>query len=176
MVTFTFYGNRQAGLVALLAALAGGNHRCMELWLDLPGQEWWGEAFLPGVPMVRLGKVPFPVPRESELLLCCHGRRIIPKETLAQFPLGGINLHPFLKEYPGASPVARALRDGVEVGYVAAHWMTEEVDAGEEVFRATGSLYGAKTEVEAYNELYPLYAAVTCEVMRQMAQRERGRN
>ena len=48
--------------------------------------------------------------KDFDLFICCHGRKIIPKEILNKGLC--INLHPCLYKYKGAKPIKRMLEDG----------------------------------------------------------------
>ncbi len=172
-MNIVFYGNRQAGMVGLLTAMVLGHH-IVEVWED----EGYGILGIDELPLRRRvirSKSDLVVPdQEVDLLLCVHGRRIIPKEVLKRFRLGGINLHPFLGKYPGANPVERAILAGEREATVYAHIMTAQVDRGEVVAHATINIptkfeLPALDVVHIYNELYPLYAKVTAIVLKKLA-------
>ena len=56
---------------------------------------------------------------------------IIPKEFLALFPLGILNIHPsLLPKYRGASPVPAALKNGDEKTGVTILRMDDKMDHG----------------------------------------------
>ena len=171
-MNIVFYGNRQAGMVGLLTTMALGHH-IVEVWED----EGYGIPGIDQLPLRRKvirSKSDLAVPEEEvDLLLCVHGRRIVPEDVLIRFRLGGINLHPFLDKYPGANPIERAISAGEKEATVHAHRMTSEVDKGEIVAHATASI-STKSErltldsVHVYNELYPLYAEVTAIVLKKL--------
>jgi len=167
-----FYGNRQAGMVGLLTAMALGNE-IVEVWED----EGYGIPGINQLPLRRKiirSKSDLMVGKGVDLLLCIHGRKIVPENVLTRFRLGGINLHPFLDKYPGANPIERAISAGEKVATVHAHRMTSEVDKGEIIAYATAKI-PTKSErpaldpVHVYNELYPLYAQVTAVVLKKLA-------
>lgn len=168
-----FYGNRQAGMVGLLAAMASG-HELVEIWED----EGYG---IPGIDELSLprriirSKSDLIVPEKgADLLLCIHGRRIVPEHVLKGFKLGGVNLHPFLNKYPGANPVERAILAEENEATVYAHRMTSRVDKGE-ILAYASTIIPTKAErpglepVHIYNELYPLYAQVVMVVLKKLA-------
>ena len=168
-----FYGNRQAGMVGLLAALALG-HEVVELWED----EGYGIQGIDQLPLpcrIIRSKGDLIVPEKgADLLLCIHGRKIVPEHVLKGFKLGGVNLHPFLNKYPGANPVERAILAEENEATVYAHRMTSRVDKGE-ILAYASTIIPTKAErpglepVHIYNELYPLYAQVVMVVLKKLA-------
>lgn len=172
-MNIVFYDNRQVGRVGLLTAMALGHH-IVEVWED----EGYGIPSIDRLPLRRRvirSKRDLTVPeKEMDLLLCVHGREIVPEDVLTWFRLGGINLHPFLDKYPGANPIERAISAGEKVATVHAHRMTSEVDKGEIVAYATAKI-PTKSEqstldpVHVYNELYPLYTQVTAVILKKLA-------
>lgn len=165
------YGNKQAGMVGLLTAKALG-HQITEVWED----DGHG---IPGIDRLLLrrktiySKSDFSVNEGVDLLLCVHGRKIVPEDVLAKFRFGGINLHPFLDKYPGAKPVERAILSGEKEAKVCAHRMTSEVDRGEILIFAK-TIIPTKFErpeldpIHIYNELYALYAEVVAAVLKKL--------
>lgn len=168
-----FYGNRQAGMVGLLTAMALG-HEIVEVWED--------EGYrIPGIDPLSLrrkiirSESDLTVPEKgADLLLCIHGREIVSEDILTEFRFGGINLHPFLNKYPGANPVGRAISAGEKVATVHAHRMTSQVDKGK-ILAYASTRIPIKSErpelepIHVYNELYPLYAQVTMSVLKKLA-------
>ena len=167
-----FYGDKQAGMVGLLTAMAMG-HEIVEVWED----EGYG---IPGIDelslrrkIIRSKNDLVPPKRELDLLLCIHGWKIVPENILSRFRFGGVNLHPFLDKYPGLNPVERAISAGERIATVYAHRMTSKVDEGEIIASATLEI-PTKSErptldpVHIYNELYPLYAQVTAIVLKKL--------
>lgn len=112
---------------------------------------------------------------KPDLFLCVHGRRIIPAASLKLFKHGGVNVHPFLQDFPGAAPVERAIDRGSTAPLsVSAHRMADKVDEGEVL--ATASFEDGEvlarpiklqlyTPEEVYNMLYELYARVIAEIL-----------
>lgn len=120
----------------------------------------------------------------ADALLCVHGRRILPKRVLDRYLMGGYNVHPYLREYPGADPIGRALADGNREASVCAHKMSERVDdsshiVAEEHITIPPERFVSRRSV--YEVLYPLYRRVVretvarvdeqAEVMRQLVER-----
>jgi methionyl-tRNA formyltransferase len=171
-VKIIFYGNRQAGMVGLLTVMALGNE-VIEVWEDygygIPGIS----RFSPPRRVIR-SKDDLKTPEEDlDLLLCIHGRKIIPQGIFSKFRLGGVNLHPFLDKYPGSNPVERAIAAKEKIGAVYAHRMTEEVDKGEVIAYSaieipTKDNYPILEPVHIYNMLYPLYAEVVASVLNKL--------
>ena len=180
-----FYGNRQAGLVGLLTALAS-EHNVYGIFTDTEeSAEMFGRAInhpIPILPVVAglddLRQLRAPI---YDVLLGVHGRRKIPAEILGGYPLGGVNVHPFLKEFPGANPVGRALESGTRVMAVSSHQMTEDIDAGPQIYtarsnellpmRAPGPGICAEAVEATYNRLYPLYAECVRETLKLLVER-----
>ena len=152
-----FYGNQVAGMVALLTVMAE-RHTVLEVWQDkgygLPGPFPCVKALTDGIK-----------PPEADALLCVHGRLVVSDRVLDQFPRGGVNLHPFLDQFPGADPVSRAVEAGVTEASVWAHRMTGEVDKGEVLAVARAPMPENPTVERVYNVLYPLYAEVALEAL-----------
>ncbi len=90
-----------------------------------------------------------------DLLVCVHGREIVPESILKKLKFGGINLHPCLSKYPGADPIGRYLADGGHTATVGAHYMTGEVDKGPVICEFNVETNGCKTREEVYEKLYP---------------------
>ncbi len=172
-----FYGNRQAGMVGLLTAIALG-HEIAEVWED------YGYG-IPGIDYFSLqrriirSKDDLIVPKEEvDILLCIHGRRIVPEDILSRFKLGGINFHPFLDKYPGSNPVERAILAKEKVGAVYAHRMTAEIDKGEVIAYSTVKIptrdeHPTLEPVHIYNALYPLYVEVVTTVLNKLEEPNR---
>ena len=142
-----FYGNRQAGEVAL-AALTNENYNIVEIWHDGYSQ---GQVLDDNYSFT-----------DADILVCVHGRKIIPEDVLNKFRYA-INLHPFLDKYPGADPVGRAIESGESIASVFAHKMTGEVDSGEVLAARYTDMPENPTVDSVYEALYPLYAEVVME-------------
>ena len=169
-----FYGNRQAGMVGLLAAMASG-HELVEVWEDAGyGIQGIDQLPLPRRIIRSKGDLLIVPEKGADLLLCIHGRKIVPEHVLKEFRLGGVNLHPFLDKYPGAHPVERAILAEENRATVYAHRMTSRVDKGE-ILAYASTIIPTKAErpglepVHIYNELYPLYAQVVMVVLKKLA-------
>ena len=116
--------------------------------------EVWTDTGIPGG-VSRAIVNDFP-PTTADILLCVHGRRIVPEDVLAQFGKA-INVHPFLEKYPGADPVGRAIAAGESEASVCAHYMTGTVDDGQIIVKVTAPMPENPTPESVYNILYPLY-------------------
>jgi methionyl-tRNA formyltransferase len=155
-----FLGARQAGIIGLLTLLARN--------LDVLACVSYSEDLKRVVDFL---KIPVCESKDdscfseqlknSDLLVCVHGREIIQKELLNLPKRGAINLHPYLYKYKGANPVQRALEEGNYKASVGAHIMQEEVDQGEVLVEEFVNVEGSKTVEEVYNKLHPYY----CEVL-----------
>ena len=142
--TLVFYGNKQAGMVGLLTA---------KILTDVI--EIWTDDCIPGA--LGRAKIIRDFPETTaDILLCVHGRRIIPVDVLDQFDRA-INVHPFLEKYPGADPVGRAIAAGESEASVCAHYMTGTVDSGQIITKVTAPMPENPTRESVYNVLYPLY-------------------
>lgn len=99
----------------------------------------------------------------ADALLCVHGRRILPQRVLDSYLMGGYNVHPYLREYPGADPIGRALADGNREASVCAHRMTERVDDPSLIVAERRIVIPREKFVSrgsVYKVLYPLYRQV----------------
>jgi methionyl-tRNA formyltransferase len=95
---------------------------------------------------------------KSRLLLCVHGREIVPVSLLRKVRYTA-NVHPFYEKYKGKSPIKRALIDNCIDADVTSHEMTENVDNGKVIAQHKLTISGDTVE-KVYNELYPTYAKV----------------
>lgn len=98
--------------------------------------------------------------KTSDLLLCVHGREIVPQKILDLPKSGAVNVHPYLHKYKGADPIGRALKDGDFHASVGAHRMSAEVDAGDILVEEFLEIGPADSVEEVYNRLYPVYVQV----------------
>ena len=98
--------------------------------------------------------------KESDLLLCVHGKEIIERELIVLPKKGGVNIHPYLYKYKGANPIKRALRDGNYNASVGSHIIEERVDRGRVLIEEFINVEGSNTIEEIYNKLYPFYCIV----------------
>ena len=96
--------------------------------------------------------------KNSDLLICVHGREIVEEKFLVLPKFGCINVHPYLYRYKGAMPVERAIKDKNFKASVGVHKMQKEVDGGNVLTEEFVDVCGAKTAKEIYNKLYPYYS------------------
>ncbi|RLA62850.1 MAG: hypothetical protein DRQ88_13160 [Epsilonproteobacteria bacterium] len=101
----------------------------------------------------------------SDLIVCVHGREIIPNNVLEIPLLGGINVHPCLYKYKGSNPIGRLLSDGNPKASVGVHHMMGELDSGGVIAELFVDVSNKNTIVEVYNELYPIYSMVLLEAL-----------
>lgn len=164
-----FYGNRQAGLIAFLAlkAMRRGFHAdIVEVWTDTDEFVKWVAPHHDGpVKLFSVHNYMAAVePPEADLLVCVHGRRIVPKQVLDAMDC--VNLHPYLKDFPGASPVELAIASALPYASVSAHYMTTVLDMGDVITTLTTDRDRLLMKpVEVYNLLYPLYAQVVVDAV-----------
>ena len=162
-----FAGARQAGCVGLLALGASGCEVLGVVAYDQPVADLAAQLGLRS-----FGSIHDPGLREvlsrAELLVCVHGREVIPEDLLHLPRSGGINVHPCLSAYKGADPVGRLLRDGNTRASVGVHRMNGQVDAGDVLVEEFADVSGRRTVEEVYNTLYPLYATALIKAIRQV--------
>jgi methionyl-tRNA formyltransferase len=73
-----------------------------------------------------------------DLLLSISWRYLVSKEVLEKANIGAVNIHRGdLPKYAGAEPIRRALENKEEQIAICAHQMTEEIDAGKLLCKAT---------------------------------------
>lgn len=97
---------------------------------------------------------------KSDLLICVHGREIVPPALLSLPKFGCINVHPCLYKYKGGNPIQRLLDENESKASVGVHHMTEEIDKGAVIIEEYADVHGAETVENVYNILYPYYALV----------------
>lgn len=162
-----YLGGKQAGCVGLLTVLAASyevigvvNYGDMirHLTLQLGLASWDSVKSFP---------IPYLLSR-SDILVCVHGREIVPKGLLELPRIGCINVHPCLSQYKGANPVQRLLADGGKIASVGVHRMTEVVDGGEVLAEMFVDIGDCNSVEEIYNELYPYYSIVLLEALRKL--------
>ena len=152
-----FLGGKQAGCIGLLTLAAAGCRIQGAIAYDTAVNNLATTLHIPTFSSLKQPEVENLL-SESDLLVCVHGREIVPKEKL-EFPrLGGINVHPCLYRYKGANPIGRLLQDGYTQASVGVHRMTENVDEGEVLVEEFVDVAGKQSVEEVYNVLYPFYA------------------
>ena len=166
-----FYGGKQAGAVGLLALAAAGNSVQFVFAEDEPVRLVAAALGVPssGPEKINSEKTEAAIRKlRPDLFVCVHGRKIVGQKVLSIPGHGGINAHPCLSKYPGASPVERLLADGGRTASVGVHRMTDKVDAGEVLEELFVDVSDCKTVVEVYNRLYPYYAAAILSAVKKL--------
>lgn len=157
-----YLGGKQAGCIGLLTVLASGNSVNVVIAYDNQVETL---ANVLNLPVFRSIKEPclddFLI--HSHLLVCVHGREIVPQNRLF---MGGINVHPCLYRYKGAHPIERMLADGCTRASVGVHRMTEVIDNGETLIEDFVDVTGCNTVAEVYNTLYPYYSLVLLKALK----------
>jgi methionyl-tRNA formyltransferase len=163
---WTFYGNPRSVRASRIALKALHDMQCPALtkWSDRAEVEFVNINAL----LLASDEHLF---LKNAALLCVHGRRILPKRVLDSFRYGCINVHPYLRDYPGADPIGRAIADGNTHASVASHWMSENVDDSSRIIvehtleLRPGDL---TTREDVYKQLYGLYRSVVRETIKQV--------
>lgn len=162
-----FLGGKQAGCTGLLALYGAGCDVLGVVAYDPQVRNLAETLGLPIFDSVRQAAVR-PLLGRADLLVCVHGREIVPRALLRLPRRGGINVHPCLYAYKGADPVIRLLRDRNPKASVGVHRMERQVDAGTVLVEEFMDVAGWRTAEEVYNVLYPLYATVLLKAVRQV--------
>ena len=158
MITTVFFlGGKQAGCVGLLTLLAVACKISGIVAYDSIVERLAIALHLPTFSSIMQSEVE-QLLSKSDLLVCVHGKEIVPSRLLQLPRLGGINAHPCLSAYKGADPVNRLLRDGKTLASVGVHRMTERVDEGEVMAEDFIDVAGKQSVDEVYNALYPHYS------------------
>ena len=144
-----FYGGKQAGVVSLF--LLNNYFKNIEV---IPEDALVKKA----AEILNLKQTILEEAGSFDLLVCCHGRKIIPKNMLDKGIC--INLHPCLYKYKGANPIKSLLSDKETKASVGCHHMSEKVDEGEVIYEKFVDVSECKNETEVYNKLYIYYAEV----------------
>ncbi|TAJ24817.1 MAG: formyltransferase [Planctomycetota bacterium] len=110
---------------------------------------------------------------EPALLWIADYRYLLPADLLALAPRGAVNLHPsLLPAYRGRAPLNWAILNGeTELG-LSAHFVDAGADTGDLIEQRRFELRDDQDVGDALALLYPLYAELTRDVLRQF---ERGR-
>ena len=157
MKSAAYFGGKQAGCIGLLTLLSQGYEvRCVVAYGQMVSNLASALGFLvydtikhPDIPALLEG---------ADLLLSVHCREFVPLALLKIPRLGGLNVHPCLSKYKGASPIQHFMDDSGKVASVGVHRMTEILDEGEILSELYLDVNGCATAEEVYNELYPIYA------------------
>ena len=152
-----FLGGRQAGCIGLLTVLSAGYKVTGVVVYDgMMGSQ----AVMLEIPIYRSVKEPEvgELLSDCDLLICVHGREIVPKGLFELPRIASINVHPCLSGYKGAAPIQRLLEDKGRIASVGVHRMTEILDCGEVLSEICVDVTDKKSVEEIYNELYPYYS------------------
>lgn len=159
-----FYGGEKAGMITLLAIMAKGHKVLSVIYADNLVKSVADMLGLPAFDEKCINNDFYTTTwkyQRPDLFVCCHGRKIIKKPLLDE---NWINIHPCLYKYKGLSPIKRALEDGNTLFSVGCHYMTDKVDEGM-VYVENFIRSDKKTEIEVYNDLYPLYVKTIIETL-----------
>lgn len=164
-----YLGGKQAGCIGLLTLFGADCEVLGVVGYDEHVRRLTQVLQLPLFSSVREQKLQTCL-READLMVCVHGRERVPKTLLDLPRLGGINVHPCLYSYKGASPIERLLKDNNPRASVGVHKMEEEVDRGEVLTEEFVNVSEQRSVVGVYNALYPFYATTLLRVIEQMRQ------
>lgn len=103
---------------------------------------------------------------QPDLLWVTDYRYLLPPPILTLPTLGVINLHPsLLPRYRGRAPVNWAILHGETRLGLTAHWVDAGMDTGDIIARRAFDLAQDQDVGDALDMLYPLYEAITAEVL-----------
>ena len=102
-------------------------------------------------------------PDDCDVLLCVHGRKILPRSIFEKPRIAAINVHPYLYMYKGADPIGRAIKDQNWKASVGCHHITETVDGGAVIKEMFVDVQPSNIRAEIYNQLYPYYSQIIIE-------------
>jgi len=128
-------------------------------------------ALAHGWPVIRAAGrdsalIEFVAAARADLLWITDYRYLVPRAVLALAPLGAINLHPsLLPRYRGRAPINWAILEGERRLGLTAHFVDEGVDSGDVIVQRSFELGLDQDVGDALAALYPLYTAVTREVL-----------
>lgn len=160
-----FMGGKQAGCIGLLSLISSNCNILGVIAYDKFVREVGKKLNLKLYESVKNEEVEGLL-KKSDLLVCTHGREIVPKELLELPKLGGINVHPCLSKYKGKNPIGRMLENGETEASVGVHFMEEDVDQGKIILENFIDVGKKNRVVEVYNELYPYYATTIMEAVK----------
>lgn len=149
-----FFGGQKAGLVCLLALAA--KEKIVQVFAEDKVVEEISLAL--GFETFKAKDLVKENLSGCDLLVCCHGKKILSKEVLSKPKIGCINLHPFLEDFKGLNPVGRWFDSNSKELSVGVYWMSEKVDCGEVIcVKKALTKKSFRSVEEVYNELYSLY-------------------
>lgn len=92
--------------------------------------------------------------------------KLLPKEVLAAFPHGCINIHgSLLPKYRGAAPIQRAILNGDTMTGVSIMLLDEGMDTGPVFLTRTEAISEVDTAGAMFERLAPLGARAVCDVL-----------
>ena len=171
-LTITFMGGRQAGAIGLLTLLAAKCEIACVVAYDKVVSDLAHSFGIPTVESIKTKKF-IDALNSSDLLVCVHGREIVPSSILKMPRLGSINVHPCLYKYKGADPIGRLLKKKNSMASVGIHYMTDVIDGGKVIAENYIRVDGLTTTEAVYNALYPVYASVLLEVIKRFEKESR---
>ena len=145
-MTIVLYANRNTGLIALLYLLSRG-YTVKIITEDV--------AIRDMADLLQLEVVDFDTMGEFDLLICCHGRKIIDKKYLV--PGKFLNIHPCLFKYKGHNPIKRYIENKDTLASVECQYLIEEVDGGAVIAREEFETPVISDYAEFYNIAFPYY-------------------
>jgi methionyl-tRNA formyltransferase len=165
-----YLGGKQAGVIGLLTTLAYGCNVKAVVTISKMVEELALRFNLPVYKSCKLDEVKGII-KQTDLMISVHSREIIPNDILALSRLGGINVHPCLKEYKGKSPIQRFLAGDSKQASVGVHKITDELDMGETLAEKFIDIDRTKVKTvdEVYNIIYPLYSLVLIDTLRMIS-------
>ncbi len=148
-----FIGGQNAGIIGLLTILSLGHKVICAVGYDDNINYILNLFKIPQWSSIKY-KSFISLMSETDILLCIHGREIIPKEYLLFPKWGCYNVHPYLYKYKGSDPIGRAIKDNNCKASVGMHEMTKEIDSGKVICEMFEDVVLSN---HVYNQLYPLY-------------------
>jgi methionyl-tRNA formyltransferase len=101
-----------------------------------------------------------------DLIWVTDYRYLLPSSVLAKAKLGAVNLHPsLLPAYRGRAPINWAILEGETLLGLTAHFIDAGMDSGDIVAQIPFELAESEDVGDALDKLYPIYEAVTHEVL-----------
>lgn len=162
-----YLGGKQAGCVGLLTLYSAGCQILGAVAYDPYIRNLVKTLGLPLFESIQENSVQ-ELLRQSDLLVCVHGREFVHQELLRLPRDGAINVHPCLYAYKGARPIERWLQDGNTKASVGIHRMGEKIDEGEVLVEEFMEIREKLSVREVYNSLYPLYATTLLQALQKV--------
>ncbi len=152
-----YLGAKQAGCIGLLTLMANGHEILGVVAYDDMMELLCNQYKLKQYNSINNWRLAKPC-ELADLLVCVHGRELVPIERFGDAYFGGINVRPCLYKYKGASPIAQLLAEGEAIASVGVHRMTTQIGVGEVLVEIKVDVSECKTEIEVYNKLYVYYS------------------